>query len=234
MSKKDLLQSAQSPEHRLGIPMNVYQRLHEAMQKVTYVRKEKKSGMNYSITSHDDVTAKVRPALVEVGVLYHPCNLVFAQNGNRTEVQLDVKFVNIDDPDTDFFVVPSLGYGIDNQDKGPGKAISYAVKYALLKALGLETGDDPDMDQTSEHKPGKDEPKKPVAATNKLNFPSWDEWVKKTTEEIAMINTEKGRKTYIETIKASYELCQKEDPKLAEIVRVALAERKKHIAEQSS
>lgn len=32
-------------------------------------------------------------------------------------------------------------------DKGPGKAISYAVKYAYLKAFALETGDDPDHDQ---------------------------------------------------------------------------------------
>jgi hypothetical protein len=232
MGKKDLLDSATDPTHRMGIPMNVYQRLHEAMAKVTYVQKEKKSGMNYSITSHDDVTAKVRPALHAVGVIYHPCNLVFTQNGNRTEVQMDVKFVNIDDPDTDYFIVPSLGYGIDAQDKGPGKAISYAVKYALLKALGLETGDDPDMDQKTEHK--EDPAAKPVQQKSaKLAPPNWNDWVKKTTEEIAMLETEKARGNYIATIKASFELCQKEDAPLSEIVRTALAEKKKQIAEKN-
>jgi hypothetical protein len=56
-----------------------------------------------------------------------------------------VRFANIDDPQ-DFIDVESCGHGIDTQDKGPGKAQSYAVKYALLKALGLETGDDADHD----------------------------------------------------------------------------------------
>ena len=31
---------------------------------------------------------------------------------------------------------------MDNADKAPGKAISYAFKYALLKTFALETGED--------------------------------------------------------------------------------------------
>ena len=56
---------------------------------------------------------------------------------------MTIRFANIDAP-SDFIDVPTFGYGVDQQDKGPGKAMSYAVKYALLKALGLETGDDAD------------------------------------------------------------------------------------------
>jgi hypothetical protein len=130
--------------------MNLWQRLANAQSKVDYVQKEKKQGMNYSIVSHDAVTAKVRPVLVECGIHYHPVALQFNQNGNRTEVALTVRFVNVDKPE-EFIDVPSLGYVIDTQDKGPGKAISYAVKYALLKTLGLETGDDPELDQDVKH-----------------------------------------------------------------------------------
>ena len=108
--------------------LNIHQRLHAVMQEVTYVRKDKGGGLKYSIVSHDKVTAKVRPALVRHGVIYYPVNLRHSQNGNRTEVTLDVRFCNIDKP-VDFIDVPGLGYGIDTQDKGPGKAISYAVKY---------------------------------------------------------------------------------------------------------
>lgn len=129
---------------------NIHQRLAEAMQKVKYVQKEKKQGMQYSIVSHDRVTALVRPALLEAGIVYYPVSMQHVQNGNRTEVSLSVRFVNIDNPE-DCFEVPALGFGIDQQDKGPGKGISYAVKYALLKALGLETGDDPDQDQNVRH-----------------------------------------------------------------------------------
>lgn len=124
---------------------NVHQRLAAAMGEVDYIQKEKKQGMQYTIVSHDAVTAKVRPALLKHGVIYYPVALSHAQNGNRTEVALTVRFANIDEPQ-DYIDVPGLGYGNDPQDKGPGKAISYAVKYCLLKALGLETGDDPDTE----------------------------------------------------------------------------------------
>lgn len=138
--------------------MNIHQRLAKAMGQITYIQKEKKAGMRYSIVSHDAVTAKVRPALLEAGIVYYPVECRTSQTGNRTEAHMTVRFVNVDDPE-DCFQVESFGYGIDDQDKGPGKAMSYAVKYALLKTLGLETGDDPDLDQdvsfSQKAEPGK-------------------------------------------------------------------------------
>lgn len=125
---------------------NIHQRLAAAMQRVTYIQKESKKGMNYTIVSHDAVTAKVRPVLLEEGIVYYPIRCDHAQNGNRAECGMTVRFVNVDEP-SDFFDVQTFGYGVDTQDKGPGKAMSYAVKYALLKAMGLETGDDADHDQ---------------------------------------------------------------------------------------
>lgn len=124
---------------------NVHQRLAAAMAEVDYIQKERKQGMNYTIVSHDAVTAKVRPVLLKNGIVYYPVRCEHTHNGNRAECAMTVRFVNVDAP-TDFFDVPTFGYGIDPQDKGPGKAMSYAVKYALLKALGLETGDDPDTE----------------------------------------------------------------------------------------
>lgn len=126
-------------------PRNVHQRLAAVMAKVTYIQKEQKEGMKYPIVSHDVVTAKVRPALLAEGIVYYPVRCEHAHNGNRAECGMTVRFVNIDNPN-DYFDVPTFGYGIDTQDKGPGKAMSYAVKYALLKALGLETGEDADHD----------------------------------------------------------------------------------------
>lgn len=132
-------------------PKNIHQRLAEAMGVVKYIQNEKKQGMQYRIVSHDKVTAKVRPALLDAGIVYYPVRCDYAQNGNRTECSVTVRFVNIDSPE-DFFEVPTLGFGVDSQDKGPGKAMSYAVKYALLKALGLEAGEDPDEDpNTPDH-----------------------------------------------------------------------------------
>jgi hypothetical protein len=131
--------------------LTLLQRINAVQREVDYVQKEKKQGMRYSIVSHDAVTAKVRPLMVKHGVVYYPVGSDMQQIGNRTQIKMAVRFVSVDDA-TDFIDVETAGYGIDDQDKGPGKAISYAVKYALLKCLGLESGDDPDQDQNVTHR----------------------------------------------------------------------------------
>lgn len=153
---------------------NVFQRLAAAMEEVTYIRKEQKRNMQYTIVSHDAVTAKVRPVLLKHGIVYYPVRCEHKQDGNRAECSMTVRFVNVDAP-TDYFEVPTFGYGIDPQDKGPGKAMSYAVKYALLKALGLETGDDPDTDDADfkpEDKSVKQPTPKPQDKTAQRQEPS--------------------------------------------------------------
>lgn len=138
---------------------NLHQRLLAVMLEVDYVQKDRQIGdaKGYMVVSHDAVTAKVRPVLVKHGILYYPQNLKHTQNGNRTEIEVDIKFVNAADP-ADHIFVPTLGYGIDAQDKGPGKALSYAVKMALLKALGLETGTDADDGSNADHVPAEPRP----------------------------------------------------------------------------
>lgn len=61
---------------------------------------------------------------------------------------MKVRFQSADNT-ADFIETVGIGAGIDTGDKGPGKAMSYAFKYAMLKALCLETGEDPDFDQES-------------------------------------------------------------------------------------
>lgn len=164
-----------------SVTLNVHQRLAAAMAEVDYIQKERKQGMNYTIVSHDAVTAKVRPVLLKNGIVYYPVRCEHVHNGNRAECAMTVRFVNVDAP-TDFFDVPTFGYGIDPQDKGPGKAMSYAVKYALLKALGLETGDDPDTESAEfspkdAHRPEPkpdDQPKRASSAEQKRGLEEID------------------------------------------------------------
>lgn len=133
---------------KIEVPLTLLQRLHAVMKDVSYVQKDKKI-TSYKVVTHDAVTAKVRPALVKHGVFYYPHTLKWQQSGQRTEIDMVVRFVNVDNGD-DFIDVPTLGFGLDTGDKGPGKAMSYAVKYALLKALGLETGEDADNEASPE------------------------------------------------------------------------------------
>jgi hypothetical protein len=58
---------------------------------------------------------------------------------------MEFTFINPDAPEQRM-VAQGYGMGLDTQDKATGKAMSYAKKYALLNALLLETGDDPEKD----------------------------------------------------------------------------------------
>jgi len=125
---------------------NIYQRIQAVMRDVEYIKKEdKKVNNQYTFVSHDAVTAKVRPALIEHGIVITTENIDRVQNGNRCEVVVTYRVVNVDDP-TDFCITQSCGSGIDNQDKSDGKSLSYSYKYLLLKLFALETGDDPERD----------------------------------------------------------------------------------------
>jgi hypothetical protein len=70
-----------------------------------------------------------------------------------TRIETTYRFVNVDKPD-EFIEIVSFAEGIDSQDKGSGKAMTYADKYALMKAYKISTGDDPDQEasQPTEYK----------------------------------------------------------------------------------
>lgn len=126
--------------------LNIYQRINAVMHDVNAVQKESKKVNNqYTFVSHDAVAAALHGPMAKHGIVMLPTVKELKQDGNRTVVCMEIAFINIDTPE-DRFTINYYGYGIDPQDKGVGKAISYAVKYALLKVFCLETGDDVEKD----------------------------------------------------------------------------------------
>jgi hypothetical protein len=126
--------------------LNIYQRVLAVMSELSYVQKGDKTVNNqYRFVGHDAVSEAIHPMLVKHGIAMIPSVSGWKQDGNRTEVDVTVSFINVDKPE-DRFEVQTFGFGVDQQDKGPGKAVSYATKYAVLKTFVLETGDDPEKD----------------------------------------------------------------------------------------
>ena len=133
--------------------MNIYQRINAVRAQVSYVQKDKKvEGAGYMAVTHDAVTSAIRPALIEQGIIVTP-SLVSSRVQDtgavtakhvpfiRYEGTYDIAFVNADMPE-ERIVSRIESHAIDHGDKAPGKAISYAVKYAMLKLFSLETGED--------------------------------------------------------------------------------------------
>lgn len=135
-----------------GRPQSLCEKIIAVMDEVGFIEKrEAKQGMKYDYIAHDDVAAALRPALIKHGIVVFPTITNHAKDGNRTELTVDVTFINASQPD-DRLTVQAIGYGVDGQDKGPGKAMSYAVKYACMKMFMLNSADDVETSDT-QHDP---------------------------------------------------------------------------------
>ena len=60
-----------------------------------------------------------------------------------SRIETTYRFVNIDNPE-EYVDTTALAEGIDSQDKGSGKAMTYSDKYALMKCYKVSTGEDVD------------------------------------------------------------------------------------------
>lgn len=146
-ASQDELKLAAAPWAAL-YPLNIRQRMLMAMDSITTVEKgktanvETRSGGSYSykFAGHDAVAAATHPVFVKCGIYPHPLLDSWEQQKDTTVFVGRIRFTNVDRPE-DFIDVPGIGYGQDAGDKGPGKAFSYLVKLAILKALLLESGD---------------------------------------------------------------------------------------------
>lgn len=140
-----------------GVPeakKNIFQRINEVRKKVSYAKKDKDvetGGKPYKVVTHDAITALVRNHLIDQGIVIVPrligstvTDIGKTKGGTpviRYAARFEIDFVNADDP-ADRFTVPMESHANDSGDKAPGKATSYATKYAMLKLFSIETGED--------------------------------------------------------------------------------------------
>ncbi len=129
---------------------NLFTRLVRAQADAKQIKKDNEAKIfskktsktfSYKYVSHDDIAQEARRILTKHGVLFFSTTDDIKQTNNRTEIKIKSIFINADN---DKEQLESIGYGysIDDQDKGPGKAYSYAIKYILAKTLLLNTSDD--------------------------------------------------------------------------------------------
>lgn len=143
--------------------MNIYQKMSAITKEINTVAKNLQVGEGknqYKAVGEADVLAAVKPIEIKHGVYSYPFDREIVESGemvsttkygDRKSLYLRVKtiyrFVNVDEP-SEFIDITTYGDGVDSQDKAPGKAMTYGDKYALLKAYKIQTGDDPDQDES--------------------------------------------------------------------------------------
>lgn len=152
--------------------MNIYQKMAAITAELQTVAKnltvETGKGKGYKAVSERDIIDAVKPLEEKHGVYSYPCGREVLESQTLeseseyqgkvtkkttffTRIKTTYRFVNVDDP-LDYIETVTFAEGIDAQDKGSGKAMTYGDKYALMKAYKISTGDDPDQTaSTDEH-----------------------------------------------------------------------------------
>lgn len=132
--------------------MNIYQKISAIMQDVRYLAKDDKvefGSTKYKAISEEKVTSILREKMIERGLIVYPVSMVSERSGNLTRVDAVWRMVNVEEP-SEFIDICTCGEGADTQDKGSGKAMTYAYKYMWLRTFGIPTGEDPDKISSAE------------------------------------------------------------------------------------
>lgn len=166
---------------------NIFQRMSAITNEINKVAKNLSVGTGksaYKAVGEADVLAAVKPAEEKYGVYSYPYDREIIEtailtttsewDGKVTEkknqflrVRTVYRFVNVDKQD-EYIDITTFGDGVDSQDKAPGKAMTYADKYALLKAYKIITGDDPDQKYSDDMK--DKEQKTPMASDKQVKY----------------------------------------------------------------
>lgn len=129
----------------------LYQKMSKVMQDVSYLKKDGHISFGttqYKAITEEKVTSTVRASLIEHGLLIIPIDQKHHKDGALTTVDVTYKIIDVDSGQ--FEEVMSSGTGSDSQDKGVGKAMTYAYKYLLLRAFAIPTGEDTDKISSAE------------------------------------------------------------------------------------
>lgn len=166
-----------------------------------------KSGVNasgerrYSFVREQDVLKAVKPIIIKAGVLMAVDILeskIVEDNGSGgwlTTIKGKVRFIDKDTGEVLEYL--GMGSGWDMQEKGLYKAITGLIKYVLIKAFMIETGenDDPEHDGTAPKKSfvKHDQKKLETAAAAQAPIPKMTEAEMKARDEAREAQAEKVR-----------------------------------------
>lgn len=129
---------------------NIFQRMAEVCRAVGYIQKREKKSFQYRPLAYDDVIGALRKPMLDQNIMLTTTVLQRIQTGSRTDLEVCCAIVCTDSDER--YESVQWGSGLNQQDKGVGIALTYAVKNFLRHNFMLEVGDDdPDLHQSETH-----------------------------------------------------------------------------------
>jgi len=150
-------QESPAPETVTFAQLNLRQKLAVVRRRIAYVQKRGHNQRhNYRYVTAADIAGAVGDILAELGVVVVPRLESISHEAVRpsaggtehaTHVVMSYSFLDVDTAEE--ITVKTAGEGLDSGDKAPYKAMTGALKYALLQSFLLATGDDPEEERSS-------------------------------------------------------------------------------------
>ena len=128
---------------------NIYLKMNNVMAGCKPIIQDQAKGIQYKVTPWNKVSDMVKGLLVKEKITFIPQVRETITNGNMTIITVDGEFVNAENPEEKIKINGFTAYGVDNSDKGPGKALSYAIKYMFTKTFCMQIGDDEDSEKSN-------------------------------------------------------------------------------------
>jgi hypothetical protein len=133
------------------VQLNLRQKLAEVRRRIGYVQKRgHNERFNYSYVTAADIAGSVGDILAELGVIVIPSleeisyESAAGRGGTAPMARVIMAYTFADVDSGEEVVATASGQGLDAGDKAPYKAMTEALKYALLQTFLLATGDDPE------------------------------------------------------------------------------------------
>lgn len=206
--------------------MNLWEKIANISAEIGNLQKDDSVGYgknSYKAISIEKVVKAVGEKMNKYGVVIYPIQQnytrtdeeVIKNDGNKginriSDVNVTYQVVNIHNPSEAMITVAS-GTGVDTQDKGVGKAQTYAYKNMLLKLFAIPTGDDTDKIHSDDY-------------TNKL-------YGAKTGKEVETESIDKSSKVNAEQVDKLYKVAYKSKILRNQVDELVLQRKSKAIAD---
>ena len=147
--------------------LNLREKFAEVRRRLGYIRKRGHNERhNYSYVMAADLAGSVGDILAELGVVVIPqlqsISTETPRSSNERIARVVMNYRFVDARSGEELTVRVAGEGADTGDKAPYKAMTGALKYALLQSFLLASGDDPE-DERGETRNGPG-PERPITA----------------------------------------------------------------------
>jgi hypothetical protein len=143
---------------------SLYKKMHMVMVESEAIEKNMTVGdggkNSYKAVSEAAVLNAIKPLLKKHGLVIFPVGVSIKENfqeyqgkygtTQRFISELHAKYKIVDIDTGEFEILETVGYGADSQDKGSGKAMTYAYKALIQKTFCLFSGEDTDNEHSDD------------------------------------------------------------------------------------